>query len=56
MAKVVGTFHQECKLFGLKIWDLSQNYIQLATEEDTEEIRDDIIMHELMIKNSQNKI
>lgn len=51
MSKTVGTFHQECRFLGIKIWDVSNNYIQLSTEEDTEEIRDDIFMHELMIKN-----
>ena len=55
MAKLVSTFHKEIKFLGIKLFDISNNYIQTSTEEDTEEIRDDIIMHELMIKNKYNK-
>ena len=54
MAKVIGTFHKEIKFLGLKLFDISHNYIQMSTEQDTEEIRDDILLHELMIRNERN--
>ncbi|MBQ9246112.1 hypothetical protein IJ182_07590 [bacterium] len=54
MAKSVGTFKREIKFLGIKIFDISHSFIQMSTEQDTEEIRDDIIMHELMMKNKNN--
>ena len=55
MAKTAGTFHKELRIFGIKICDVKHEYIQLNTEEDTEEIRDDIIMHEILFKENYYK-
>ena len=48
MAKTVGIKTKEFKIFGLKICDFVEQYKVLSTEEDTEEIRDDIFLHELI--------
>ena len=55
MAKTISTFHRELRIFGIKVCDVKHEYLQLSTEEDTEEIRDDIILHELMMKEKDNK-
>lgn len=47
MAKVLYEKHNVIKLFGIKIFDFNSQYFERSTEEDTEEIRDDIRLHEL---------
>lgn len=55
MAKMVSTIKQEVKLLGIKIFENIQHIIEMSTEEDVEAIRDDIILHENMIKNKKFK-
>ncbi|MCR5266217.1 MAG: hypothetical protein K6E29_06450 [Cyanobacteria bacterium RUI128] len=56
MAKTVSTVKNEVKLFGIKIFESVQNYIEMTTDADVEAIRDDIILHENIIKNRNNNI
>ena len=51
MAKVVGTIRNEFRFLGIKLFDFTKQYKILETEEDTEEIRDDIYLHELITQN-----
>ena len=55
MAKMVSTIKQEVKFLGIKIFENIQHIIEMSTEEDVEDIRDDIILHENMIKNKKFK-
>ena len=54
MAKTVGTIRNELKIMGIKIFDFTKQYKVLSTEEDTEEIRDDIYLHELITQDIKN--
>ena len=48
MAKTVGIKRKEFRILGVKICDFVEQYKVLSTDEDTEEIRDDIYLHELI--------
>ena len=48
MAKTVAIKTNEFRLFGFKICSFVEQYKVLSTDEDTEEIRDDIYLHELL--------
>ena len=51
MAKTVGVIKNEFKLFGIKLCSYTQQYKVLHTDEESEEIRDDIYLHEIMADN-----
>lgn len=51
MSKTVGTKKNEFRLFGIKICSFTEQYKVLYTEQDTEEIRDDIYLHEIISDN-----
>lgn len=48
MSKTVGMKKNEFKLFGIKICSFTEQYKVMHTDEDTEELRDDILLHELL--------
>ena len=52
MAKVVFKKFNTFKILGLKLCEFKSDYVEYSTEEDTEEIRDDIRLHELKGKNN----
>lgn len=56
MAKGIGTQKYTFKFLGFKIGEFELNWHWNETSEETEEIRDDIILHEriLSIKNQNN--
>jgi hypothetical protein len=54
MAKVVGTIRNEFRFLGIKLFDFTKQYKVLSTEEDTEEIRDDIYLHELITQDLES--
>lgn len=54
MAKVVGTIKNEFRFLGIKLFDFTKQYKVLSTEEDTEEIRDDIYLHELITQDLES--
>lgn len=47
MAKVTYTKFNVLKIFGLKLFEFKTDYIERSTEKDTEEIQDEIRLHEL---------
>ena len=51
MSKTVGIKRNEFKLFGIKICSFTEQYKVLYTDEESEEIRDDIYLHEIMSDN-----
>ena len=51
MSKTVGIKKNEFKLFGIKICSFTEQYKVLHTDEESEEIRDDIYLHEIMSDN-----
>lgn len=52
MAKVVYTKKNRLKLFGLNLFEFHSDYVERSTDEDTEEIQDEIRLHELKGKNN----
>lgn len=52
MAKLVYEKFDTFKILGLKLFEFKSDYVQYSTDEDTEEIRDDIRLHELKGKNN----
>lgn len=52
MAKVVYTKVNRFKFLGLKLFEFQSNYVERSTDEDTEEIQDEIRSHELKGKNN----
>lgn len=52
MAKVVYTKINRLKLFGLNLFRFQSDYVERSTDEDTEEIQDEIRLHELKGKNN----
>ena len=52
MAKVVYTQINQLKFFGLKLFEFRSDYVERSTDEDTEEITDEIRLHELKGKNN----
>ena len=52
MAKVAYKKFNTLKIFGLKLFEFKSDYVEYSTDEDTEEIRDDIRLHELKGKNN----
>lgn len=54
MAKVYYKKHNVLRFLGIKILSFNTEYIEKSTDEDTEEIRDDILLHELKGKNNDN--
>ena len=54
MAKVYYKKHNVLKFFGIKIFTFNSEYIEKSTDQDDEEIRDDILLHELKGKNNDN--
>lgn len=55
MAKTVGTTHNIFKLFGIKIFEYYSDYVCNETIEEVERLRDDIILHENIIKEREHK-
>ena len=55
MAKTVGIKRNEFRLFGIKICSFIEQYKVLSTDEDSEEIRDDIYLHELITEPPEFK-
>ena len=45
--KVVYTKLNTLKLFGLKLFEFRSDYVERSTDQDTEEIQDEIRLHEL---------
>lgn len=54
MAKVYYKKHNTFKVFGIKVFSFNSEYIEKSTEQDDEDIRDDILLHELKAKNNDN--
>jgi hypothetical protein len=54
MAKTVGTIRNEFRILGIKLFDFTKQYKILSTEDDTEEIRDDIYLHELITQDLES--
>ena len=54
MAKVYYKKHNVLRFLGIKILSFNTEYIEKSTDEATEEIRDDILLHELKGKNNDN--
>lgn len=52
MAKVVYTQINRFKFLGLKLFEFRIDYVERSTNEDTEEIQDEIRSHELKGKNN----
>lgn len=52
MAKVVYTQINRFKFLGLKLFEFRSDYVERSTDEDTEEITDEIRLHELKGKNN----
>ena len=52
MAKVAYKKFNTLKIFGLKLFEFTSDYVEYSTDEDTEEIRDAIRLHELKGKNN----
>lgn len=52
MARVVYTKINRLKLFGLNLFEFHSDYVERSTDEDIEEIQDDIRLHELKGKNN----
>ena len=50
MAKMTCTTYNVLKVFGIKIFEYYSDYVGNETAEDVETMRDDIIMHENIIK------
>ena len=56
MAKTVGTTHNVLKVFGIKIYDYYSDYVCNETIENVETMRDDIILHEKIIRAREHKM
>lgn len=55
MSKSLYTTHNVFKIFGIKVFEYYSDYVGNETTENVETIRDDIILHENIIrKRSQN--
>ena len=54
MAKVYYKKHSVLKFLDIKILSFNTEYIEKSTDQDDEEIRDDILLHELKGKNNDN--
>lgn len=52
MAKVVYTKINRLKFFGLSLFEFHSDYVERSTDEDIEEIQDEIRLHELKGKNN----
>lgn len=52
MAKVTYSKINRLKFFGLALFEFQSDYIERSTEQDTEEIQDEIRLHELKGKNN----
>ena len=52
MAKVAYKKFNTLKILGLKLFEFKSDYVEYSTEEDTEEIQDEIRLHELKGKNN----
>lgn len=52
MAKVTYSKINQLKFFGLNLFEFHTDYVERSTEEDTEEIQDEIRLHELKGKNN----
>ena len=52
MSKTVGTVRNEFRFLGIKLFDFTKQYKFLSTDEDKEDIRDDIYLHELITQNA----
>ena len=52
MAKVAYKKFNTLKILGLKLFEFKSEYVEYSTEEDTEEIQDEIRLHELKGKNN----
>ena len=55
MAKGVGTHKHTFKIMGIKVAEYTLNWLWNETQQDIEEIRDDIIIHENILKNKYNE-
>ena len=54
MAKVYYKKHNVLKFLGVKLFSFDSEYIEKSTDQDDEEIRDDILLHELKGKINDN--
>lgn len=52
MAKVTYTKLNILKILGLKLFEFKSEYVERSTDNDTEEIQDEIRLHELKGKNN----
>ncbi len=52
MAKAAYTKINRLKFFGLNLFEFHSDYVERSTDEDTEEIQDEIRLHELKGKNN----
>lgn len=52
MAKVVYTKVNKFKFFGFNLFEFHSDYVERSTDNDTEEIQDEIRLHELKGKNN----
>lgn len=55
MAKTLSTTRNVYKIFGIKVCEFTSDYVWRESTENCEEIRDDIFLHEQVIKNLYKK-
>ena len=51
MAKTLSTTRNVYKIFGIKVCEFTSDYVWRESTENEEAIRDDILLHEQVIKN-----
>ena len=55
MSKTLSTTKSVFRILGIKVIEFTSDYLWREFTGDTEEIRDDIILHERILKNHEKK-
>ncbi len=55
MSKTLSTTKSVFRILGIKVCEFTSDYLWREFTGDTEEIRDDIILHERILKNREKK-